>query len=86
MKTVSAKELKNNTGEVLQRVSNGEKILVTKRGKPVALVAPVTEKELLLPGLRPLDQAWADIEKALKGKPARFKNWEEAMRWSRRRV
>ena len=30
MKSISAKELKNRTGEVLRRVGRGEKVLVTK--------------------------------------------------------
>lgn len=40
MKTVSAKELKNRTGEVLRRVSGGEVVVVTLRGVRVAKFVP----------------------------------------------
>lgn len=40
MKTVTAKELKNRTGEVLRRVRSGETMVVTLRGIPVARVVP----------------------------------------------
>lgn len=40
MKTVTAKELKNRTGEVLRRVRSGETMVVTVRGIPVARVVP----------------------------------------------
>ncbi len=41
MKTVTAKQLKNNTGEVLKRVRAGETITVTVRGVHVARVVPL---------------------------------------------
>ena len=85
MKSVSAKELKNQTGEVLRRVGGGEKVLVTKRGKPWALLSPVSEEQLMPPGLRSYGEAWEDIEKTLKTTRPRFKRWKEAMRWTRRR-
>jgi prevent-host-death family protein len=40
MKTVSAKELKNRTGEILRRVRAGETVVVTMRGIRVAKVVP----------------------------------------------
>ncbi len=40
MKTVTAKELKNRTGEVLRRVRSGETVVVTVRGMRVARFVP----------------------------------------------
>ena len=53
MQSISAKELKNRTGEVLRRVGGGEKVLMTKRGKPCAVLSPVSEEEIPAAGLRP---------------------------------
>jgi prevent-host-death family protein len=85
MKSISAKELKNRTGDVLRRVGRGEKVLVTKRGKPCALLSPVEKDRSLTAQLRPYHDAWEDIEKALRSTKARHKTWEEAIQWSRRR-
>lgn len=86
MKSVSAKQLKNSTGEVLRRVGSGEKVLVTKRGKPCAVISPVAEERPGAVELRPYGDAWEDIEKALRSTKARHKTWEDAIRWSRRRA
>ena len=40
MNIVTAKELKNKTGEILRQVCSGEKVLVTRRGKPCAIERP----------------------------------------------
>ena len=85
MQSVSAKELKNRTGEVLRRVGEGEKVLITKRGKPCAILTPVSEEEIPAPGLRPYAEAWTDIEKALNSSPPQHETWQEAMQWTRRR-
>ena len=87
MRVATAKELKNRTGEALRRVARGERLLILRRGKPVAVLAPATDPlardEVLL---RPPDVAWADIEARLKGTPPAFATWKEALRWSRRRA
>lgn len=87
MKVTTAKELKNRTGEVLQRVSRGDRVLITRWGKPVAILCPATEaashREA---GLRPLSEAWAAIEARLKATAPSFPNWREALRWSRGRA
>jgi prevent-host-death family protein len=40
MKTVSARQADHEFLELLSRVERGEEILITKRGKPVALLSP----------------------------------------------
>jgi prevent-host-death family protein len=85
MKSCSAKELKTHTGEILRQVGSGEKILITKRGKPCAVLSPVENSQVAETGIRPFQEAWADIEKTLKTSQPQFETWQEAMRWSRSR-
>jgi prevent-host-death family protein len=44
MGTVTAKQLKNRTGDVLRRVGSGETIVVTVRGVRVAQFIPVSKR------------------------------------------
>jgi prevent-host-death family protein len=85
MKTMTAKDLKNKTGDVMRVVSRGEKVVVTLRGKPFALISPVTSDLLQENAFRPFEQAWSDIEEALKKTMPKFKNAQEAMAWTRRK-
>lgn len=66
MKTMTAGNLKNKTGEAMEAVSRGEKVVVTLRGKPFALISPVTADSLEKSSLRPFEDAWSDIENTLK--------------------
>lgn len=55
---VSIRELRNKGGDVLARVERGERLIVTRDGRPVAELAPV--------GRAPLDAAtllarWANL-------------------------
>jgi prevent-host-death family protein len=38
---VGARELKQHTGEIIERVRGGERVLLTMRGEPVAVISPV---------------------------------------------
>jgi len=87
MSTVTAKQLKQRTGEVIRRVKSGERLTVTFRGKPVAVIAqPTTEETETLKELRPFDEAWKDIEKTLRKTKPGFKGWKEATEWVRNRT
>jgi len=46
MKFVGVRELRNRTGEVLEAVRRGERVVLTKRGKPFAAMARLHEDEL----------------------------------------
>ena len=46
MKFVGVRELKNKTTEVLTYVKKNEKVIVTKRGKPIATIAALNEEEI----------------------------------------
>ena len=86
MKTVTAKELKNRTGTILRSVNKGERVVVTKRGKPCAIISPVQGEQLQAGELRSYPEAWADLEKMLQRSTARHKTWKDALKWSRRRA
>ena len=46
MDSVGTRELKQHTGEIVARVRNGERILLTLRGEPVAVISPVDRQAL----------------------------------------
>lgn len=52
MTEIGAFEAKNKLSELLDRVERGEHVIITRRGKPVAQIVPVTPVR--------------DVEKALK--------------------
>jgi prevent-host-death family protein len=72
MKTVSARQANHEFSELRSRVECGEEVLITKRGKPVALLSPYRP-----PLLTPERQAATDhaIEVMAQGLP-----WGAALR------
>ncbi len=87
MSTVTAKQLKQKTGEIIRRVRSGERLTVTYRGKPVAVIAPPAQDEKkTLEELRPFNDAWRDIEETLQKTGPEFKGWKEATEWIRSRT
>ena len=86
MGTVTAKQLKQKTGEIIRRVKSGERLTITYRGKPVAIMAPPANDETaVMQKLRSFDEAWLDIEKTLGKTKPEFKGWMEAIQWARNR-
>jgi prevent-host-death family protein len=59
MRSVTHREMRNNSGEILRQVSEGETIQVTNRGEVAALIVP--------PGADPL----ADLEARGQARPPR---------------
>lgn len=45
MSTVGIKELKNRLTQYLRRTKNGQEVVVTERGKPIALIKPIQAVE-----------------------------------------
>ncbi len=41
MERVGARELKQHTGEIIERVRMGERVLITYRGEAVAVISPI---------------------------------------------
>ena len=48
MKTVTAKELKNKTGDVIKSIKQGEEVMVSYRGKPLGKFVPIKKISILL--------------------------------------
>jgi prevent-host-death family protein len=42
--TVSTKELRTRTKEIIEAIKRGEEVVITYRGKPVAKISPIKEK------------------------------------------
>jgi antitoxin (DNA-binding transcriptional repressor) of toxin-antitoxin stability system len=61
-------------------------VLVTKRGRPCALISPVGDANTSIKELRGYEEAWKDIQKTLGSTKPRHRTWEDAIRWSRRRA
>jgi len=85
MRTITAKDLKNRTGAALRLIKAGERILITVRGKPQALLIPA-EENIDEPVMREMQDAWNDIEKTLQNSEPQFSTWKEAVQWSRRKA
>lgn len=44
MERVGARELKQHTGEIIEKVRMGERVLITHRGEAVAVISPIDRK------------------------------------------
>ena len=47
MSTVGIKKLKNELTQYLRRTKNGEEVIVTERGRPIALIQPIRSAQNL---------------------------------------
>ena len=83
MGTITAKQLKQKTGEVIKRIKSGERLTLTYRGKPLAVIEPTTDKDINK--VSDLVKAWDRIESTLNSTNPEFKNWREATGWVRNR-
>lgn len=82
--TLTARDLKNRTGDAFRAVGRGDKVVLTRRGKALAVIVPLADDEVL-PDLPPYAEAWAEIEAALAASTPEFASVDEAMARSRRR-
>jgi len=85
MQTVSAKDLKNHTGEILRRVRAGATVAVTNRGRRVAVIAPLSTAAEEQAHGKEGSEAWAEIRAALAATEPEHADWREAIRHSRGR-
>lgn len=46
MKFVSVRELRGRSGQVWKRLDDGDDVVVTSNGKPIAVLSPVREDDL----------------------------------------
>lgn len=57
-RTISQRELRNNSAEVMDAVEHGETLIVSRNGVPVAELRPLPRRALV--ATAGLKQAWAD--------------------------
>jgi prevent-host-death family protein len=71
---VASRELRNNTADLLRRIEDGEEIVITTRGKPVAALVPLpTERRRWLPRAELVRRlAVAQADPGLRGDLARL--------------
>jgi antitoxin (DNA-binding transcriptional repressor) of toxin-antitoxin stability system len=85
MKPMTARELKNATGEVVRALRRGETIMLTFRGRPLGTIAPLQPEERHGPSVPAYDEAWTRIEEELGRSTPRFASWRQAEEYSRGR-
>ena len=88
MKEMTATVFKNNVGKAMKHVAEGGKVIITVRGKPLAVLMGSEGIEKAGPAgetLRPFEEAWRDIEASIQVKKPRFKTWKKASDWARNR-
>jgi len=85
MKPMTARELKNSTGEVVRTLRRGESILLTFRGKALGTIEPLGPEGGSVPSIPPYKEAWAEIEAQLSRSKPRFTSWKKAEDESRGR-
>jgi prevent-host-death family protein len=85
MKAMTARELKNDTGEVVRALRRGETIVLTFRGKPLGTIQPLGADDARPPMVPPFEEAWADIEEQVRRSRPRFASWRQAEDHSRGR-
>lgn len=44
--SVGTRELKQHTGEIIERVRMGERVILTLRGEPVAVISPIDREAI----------------------------------------
>lgn len=85
MKPMTARELKNATGEVVRTLRRGESILLTFRGKALGTIEPLRPDRTDVPSVAPYQDAWAEIEAQLRRSKPHYRSWREAESDSRGR-
>lgn len=85
MKPMTARDLKNSTGEVVRTLKQGGSILLTFRGKPLGAIVPIGTADREPVRIRPYAEAWAQIEAELRATQPHFASWKEAEDESRGR-
>lgn len=46
MESITHREMRNNSAELLRRVEAGESVIITNRGRPTAVISPVPRRTL----------------------------------------
>ena len=74
-------EAKNRLSELLDRVEEGDRIAIHRRGKPVAMLVPFEEASPVLRGQEILD-GFLELRREAKPGPSSREMIQEGRRWS----
>jgi len=85
VRPMTARELKNQTGEVLRTLRRGEIILLTFRGRPVGTIVPYAAGKEGSAEVRTFEEAMNDLDHKLRTTRPRHRTWREAEDESRGR-
>ena len=81
----TVKELRQDTTRLLAEIGTGERFVITRRGKPVAVLAPFAVPGEPRQPVGTFAEAWEEIESALLESEPAFATVEEALGHSRQR-
>ena len=81
MVTMTARQLKNRTGEALRAVGLGGRVIVTMRGRPLAVLLPYGEADAVTSD--EADRVFDEIRSVFASAPLPF-TWEEHRAWQNR--
>ena len=73
---VGARELKQHTGEILERVRMGERVLITYRGEAIAVISPIDQEALRQALASEAGRAEQETLGRLAASEAAFSFWE----------
>jgi prevent-host-death family protein len=76
MAEIGAFEAKNKLSELLERVERGERVVITRRGKPVVEMIPFTEAEARREQSRQAMQNIRALAKEMKLGPFKWEKWK----------
>ena len=83
MGIISAKDLKQNTGDFIRRLRAGEPFILTYRGNRIGMITPCAgDREESTPA----EDRWAEVEAALAETEPAFPDWSRATSWIRDRT
>ena len=82
---ITAKALKQHTGDFIKRLRAGEPFVLTYRGKRIGVVTPCTDDHGDGSPER-ADERWAEVEAALAQSEPAFPDWSQATAWIRNRT
>lgn len=83
MRKMTARQLKNETGLALDWAAGGERVLITRRGQPVAWL--IQAAPTALDEVDDVDGEWKAIVDAVQAEPPAFTDWQSASQWFRGR-
>ena len=84
MGVITAKALKQHTGDFMRRLRAGERFVLTYRGKRIGVVTPWAD-DGAAGSSGADDERWAEVEAALAQSEPEFDDWAQATAWVRAR-